>query len=112
MKSLMLVLRAILFLLLGITLWFAGTLFHVSLWWTLGVPTIPPILPFANLAIVPLCFWLSWQLTLNPAGLACVHCRDPQGSIRAPVSEKGTGSPHPRGSGAPWRATRSSSQRS
>jgi hypothetical protein len=60
---------------LGIALWFAGTLFHVSLWWSLGVPRIPPILPFANLAIVPLCFWLSWQLTLAPNGLSCPQCR-------------------------------------
>ena len=86
MRETMLVFRAILFLLLAIALWFAGTVFHLSLWWTLGVPGIPPVLPLANLALFPFCIWLSWHLTLHPRGLACVRCREKPASRATPAT--------------------------
>ena len=84
MQETMLIFRAVLFLLLAIALWFAGTVFHLSLWWTLGVPGIPPVLPLANLALFPLCIWLSWHLTLHPRGLACVRCQGKRPSPSKP----------------------------
>jgi hypothetical protein len=75
MRLFTLIVKSVLFYLLGIVLWFSGTVFHGFLWWVLGIPQMPAYIPYMNILFIPCAFWLAFQLILHPQGLNCVRCK-------------------------------------
>jgi hypothetical protein len=76
MRLLVIIIKSVLFYLLGIVFWFCGTVFHGFLWWMLGIPQMPAFIPYMNLLFIPCAFWLSFQLILHPQGLICTRCNE------------------------------------
>jgi hypothetical protein len=76
MRLFTLIVKSVLFYMLGIVFWFGGTVFHGFLWWMLGIPQMPAFIPYMNLLFIPCAFWLSFQLILHPKGLICTRCNE------------------------------------